>query len=207
MNKKFVAFLFLLISLNLSAQTFRFGAITGLNACKLSGNDNSAYNYVGFKFGGRIATDLHRQVRTSIDFLYSRKGNIVNQTPSNLITNKNIRLDYIEVPIMISLMDWMDDPDEEEYYRLHFTFGVSLSKLVNYRVTDNRDFDVTEQQSFYKNKISLLGGLVYYVNEHLGINVQYSNSFTNIQQRSIYPKMKSRTWSVNFIYMLDNKRR
>jgi len=191
----------------LSGQTFRFGAIGGLNICKLNGNENSEFNYAGYKIGGRIATDLHRQFRTSMDILYSRKGNIVNQFPDPSSNFDNIKLDYIEVPVMFTFMDWMDDPNEQEYWRLHFTAGVSFSKLVSYQVRNNLDIDVTDQQSFNKNKISFLAGLVYYINEHLGINVQYSGAFSNIQKRSSYPTMKSRVWSLNFIYMMDNKRR
>jgi len=200
-------FFIILSYLSLEGQTFRTGLITGAHISKLTGNANDSYNHLGYNVGARIATDIHRQVRISADFLYSRKGNVVSYLLSETTKYENIRLDYVEIPVMISAMDWMDDPDEEKYYRLHFTIGGSFGRLINYKAIDNFGEDVTLQQAFDKTAISVMGGLVYYTSEHFGINLQFHSSFSNIQTTSRTPSMKSRSWTLNIIYMFDNNRR
>ncbi len=194
----------LLFYTSLVGQTFRTGLITGAHICKLTGNANDSYNHLGYNVGARIATDIHRQVRISTDFLYSRKGNVVSNVLSETTKYENIRLDYIEIPVMISAMDWMDDPEEEKYYKLHFTIGGSFGRLINYKAIDNFGEDVTPQQAFDKTAISVMGGLVYYTSEHFGINLQFNSSFSNIQRTTRSPSMKSRSWTLNIIYMFDN---
>lgn len=203
-------FLFILIlvtfSLTTNAQSFRLGGITGLNICKLTDNPNKSFNHVAYKFGGRIATDLQRQFRVSLDLLYSKTGNTIGNKAA-FSNSVDINLDYIEIPLMFSFMDWMDDPDEELYYKLHFTAGISLGRLVNYNVKNNLEIDISDAHSFNKNKFSLLAGLVYYVNEHVGINIQHEYALSKIDKPISTFNMKSRIWSINIIYMVDNKRR
>ncbi len=206
--QKSITFLFIsLTTLTLNAQTFKSGLIAGMNLSKLNGSEKNAYNFISYKLGGRISVDVKRQLRTSIDILYSKKGNIVSHTPSPLDAYKNVSLDYMDIPLTITFMDWMDDPDEEEYYRLHFVAGVSYSRLVNFKARDNLDIDVTDSQNFNKYKLSALGGLVYYPREHLGINLEYAHSFSNLEKLDSLQAMKIRNWSLSLIYMFHNRRK
>lgn len=193
-NSLLIILIFLFTS-SLPSQTFRFGAVSGLKFS--TQNAAKSVEYSGFNLGGKVGFDVHKKFRTSMDLQFSRKTNSVNE---------DIQLDYIEVPIMISFMDWMDDPNEEEYYKLHFTAGLSYGHLFNYKVLNNMDEDVTQRYDFNKNTINAIGGLVYFFNEHFGLILQYHHSFSNIRKQN-EAVMKNRNWSFNLIYMVNNKRR
>jgi len=207
MQKTILILFFLVMSISLEGQLFKLGLISGVNISRLGSDEipKNSYNHFGPKFGGRVGVDLKRQVRTSIDILYSRKGNITDLGQLTL-AYKKLRLDYIDIPFMLTYMDWMDDPDEEDYYKLHFSVGANYGRLINYKAINNLDNDVTSQSNFNKSDCSLLTGLTYYPSEHFGINLQYSHSFLNIVAMSSAQKMKHRNWSVNFLYMFNNKR-
>lgn len=208
MQKTILILLLLAASINLKAQNFKLGLVSGVNISKFGSNEivKQPYNHFGHKLGGRVGIDIKRRVRTSIDILYSRKGN-VTELGGYTLPYKKLRLDYIDIPFMLTYLDWMEDPDEEDYYKLHFSIGAAYARLINHLAINNLDVDITNQSSFNKSDWSVLAGLTYYPSEHFGINLQYSYSLPNLVELEVLPKMKHRNWSVIFLYMFNNKRR
>ena len=195
-------FLFFIFSNNTSGQTFKAGIITGINFSKLTGDDLKGFNQFGLNIGGRVAVDFTKYIRVATDVLFTQKGSkrSVDQTSGNQF--ENIRLNYMQIPITLNIMDWMDDPDEEPYHRLHFTFGAAYSRLIHFKVIDKDGIDISDTQNFKKNTADLITGLTYFVNKNIGVSLQYSKSVNPIQKSDINPPMKSKNIMLRMFYML-----
>ena len=194
--------LLFVFSNNTSAQTFKAGIITGLNFSKLTGDDLKGFNQFGLNIGGRVAVDFTKYIRVATDVLFTQKGSKRSVDQTSAIQFENIRLNYMQIPITLNIMDWMEDPNEESYHRLHFTFGVGYSRLIHHKVIDKDGNDITDTQIFKKNSADLITGLTYFVNQHVGISLQYSKSINPIQKSDINPPMKSKNIMFRMFYML-----
>ena len=100
---------------------------------------------------------------------------------------------------MVSYLDWLDD--SAEFYKLHFTGGISLGRLVTFNVKDIDDIDITDQQDFTKNNMDLIVGATFYINKNIGINGQYSYTVFNVRKDKNAQSLAGRTLSFRCVYM------
>ena len=195
---KVISFTFclFLISKNTQAQTFEAGLIGGINLSQLHGDTYAGFNQIGLNAGGRVAITPSERWKWNIDILFSQKGS--NKSSKEFGGIDSYRLNYAEVPIMVSFLDWFD---EDEFYRLHFTAGISFCRLVDFKVIDIDGIDITDSQNFNKNAIDLIIGATYFLNEHVGINVQYAHALLDVEEEKQAQSLAGRTLTFRGIYM------
>ena len=204
MNKTAINLLLLFISINLSAQTFRVGAVTGLQVSNLTGYSNSEYNDIEFNAGAKLAVDFNPQFRLGLDLLYSK-------TIDDLLLSEfdrghySLELNYVQVPLTFTYMTWLNDTKPAKYNRLHFSGGLSVAKMISNNVRDKFGDSLIDDYQYEKNRLSLLTNLGFYFNNHFGISAQYVHSLTSIFLSSDPQVVKSRIISINLIYMMDNQ--
>ncbi len=194
----FCAFIF---SKNAHSQTFEAGLIGGVNLSQLHGDGLAGFNQIGLNVGGRVAVQTSDRWKWNIDILFSQKGSTKGKDDPLSIPFDKYRLNYAEVPIMVSFLDWLDETDENEYYKLHFTAGVSVGQLVNFKVIDALGQDVTELQNFNETAIDLILGATYFINQNIGINAQYSYALLDVRKEKEAQSLSGRTLTFRTIYM------
>lgn len=170
MNKYILLFLFACSFSNGQAQTFKAGAIIGLNASQIRGDASAGFNKLGIMGGLRVAVEAGDKIDVSLEMLYSQKGSyqrVTNNNPEEF----RIIADYIDIPVGINYRDWLV---EEGFYRLHFHGGISYGRLINAKTTDIQLEGTVEQ--FNENDISWFGGASYYFNENLALTGRYTRS-------------------------------
>lgn len=192
-----LTFFFFIFSKNTHAQTFEAGLIGGFNLSQLHGDGLAGFNQIGLNAGGRIAVQTSDRWKWNLDILFSQKGS--NTGKDDLIRPvDSYRLNYAEIPIMISFLDWADDT---EYYRLHFTAGISVGRLVTFKVIQSDGMDISDQQDFNKTSLDLIVGATYFINEHIGINAQYSFATLDVNKDKDAGSLAGRTLTFRAIYM------
>jgi len=196
-----LTFCVFIFSKNIHAQTFEAGLIGGVNLSQLNGDNLAGFNQIGLNVGGRVAVQTSDRWKWNIDILFSQKGSNKGKDDPRSAPIDKYRLNYAEVPIMISFLDWLDEVDGKEYYRLHFTAGLSIGRLVDFKVIDALGQDLTDSQNFNKTSLDLIVGATYFINEHIGINAQYSYAALDVRKDKQAQSLAGRTLTFRGIYM------
>lgn len=188
-----------IFSKNTKAQTFEAGLIAGVNLSQLHGDGLAGFNQIGLNVGGRVAITPSERWMWNLDLLFSQKGSNRGANDPRSIPFESFRLNYAEVPFMVSYLDWLDG--SEEFYKLHFTAGASFGRLVEFKVKDIDDIDISDSQDFRRNNVDLIIGATFYINEKIGINGQYSYAIFNVRKDKNAQSLAGRTLSFRGIYM------
>lgn len=171
---------FLLTNSDLLAQRFNAGVVVGVNASQIDGDRAAGYNKLGLSAGLRATAWLTDKSDLSIDILYSNRG---SQSEFNLGSTSvpfKIKLDYIEVPILITYKDWLVGEDDDEYYKVSVSGGLAYSRLFQTTIEDDDPSSplVQLQDSFRKNDIAIVLGANFNLNQHIGFGFRWTRSFT-----------------------------
>jgi hypothetical protein len=168
---------FLMNSIQLEAQnTFGAAIVAGLNASQIQGDASAGYNRLGVRAGLRGLVFLGDKSEASLDLLYSQRGSTSGLFQDNAAIRFVIALDYVEVPVTFTYKDWLH---EDGYYRVHFTGGLTYSRLFNTRVEEYPIFE-EEQENFNLNDFGVRLGASYFVSEKFGISIFYNRSINRL---------------------------
>jgi hypothetical protein len=185
----------LLISLlysatEVTAQRFQGGVAGGFNLSQLDGDELSGFNKIGVNAGGRVAAILSDRWQLSMEMLFSQQGSRRSNTDVGATLDK-IRLNLVEVPVMINFLEW----------KFHVSAGLSYSRLINYKVKDIFGDDVTELQDFNENLLAVILSATYYFNENIGLNIGWSKAITDLQAREGAGALIGRNLHFRTIYL------
>jgi len=167
--------LLLLFFFTAQAQTFKGGALLGINASQVDGDNLAGYDKVGLNGGFFADLPLPSKFSVSMELLYSQKGSsghfIAGSTNSYLL-----RLGYAEVPF---LLNYHDKP------KINFGTGVSISRLVSYKeYRDGIQINQSQPGTFRSNELAWVANGNYVISDHFIFNLRFSYSIFRVGQSS-----------------------
>ena len=182
----------LLLAGMLSAQTFTAALIGGFNLSQLHGDKLGGYNQIGFNTGARVDARLNDRWSLSIEMLYSQQGSsrVKSDDPASIY--RNIRLNFVEAPVMINFHDW----------KILASAGLSYARLIDYTAEDVLGTDITDLENFDPNVISMIFGATYLFSEKWGFNVRWSRHLTNLKADPDDGRFTGLNVAVRMYYML-----
>jgi len=157
--------------LQVKGQGFNAALLTGFNAAQIDGDDLAGYNKLGFHGGLKLSYFVKNKIDLSTELLVSQRGSSESFSIQTSDNQEFIQLNYIELPVMITVHDWLIN---ESYYKVRAEFGLSYANLFN-SSSQNSFFD-EDVSKFKTHDFSFLFGLAYRFTEKLGINVRYTRS-------------------------------
>jgi hypothetical protein len=171
----FILFALLFFTENTTAQQrFKAGLILGLNASQILGDDIGGYSKLGLHGGLRAIAVLEEKMDISFELLYAQRGSYSKyNSPRCPNGDVKIALQYIEVPVLFSYKDWLQE--EEGYYKVQASAGISYGRLLDATAEGSCHDDLTDQ--FNTNDIGFTGGVEYFANRHLGFGLRWTKSF------------------------------
>ncbi|MBL7775171.1 MAG: PorT family protein [Saprospiraceae bacterium] len=184
----FLFFLLLLFLLPATAdaqrrQRFKAGLIAGVTAAQIDGDASAGYNKVGLQGGLRGIVLLNQKQDASVEILFTQRGSRNEaKTPPFFKTTLN----YIEIPVQWHYHDWPanGDPDDPDFYRVHFNLGLSYGRLMGY--TDDSDGSVAgitpALDHLNKNSYCFLIGASFFATKHVGFNFRYHRAFNRLYE-------------------------
>ncbi|MBK9337609.1 MAG: hypothetical protein IPM98_14015 [Lewinellaceae bacterium] len=93
-------------------------------------------------------------------------------------------LNYIEVPVQWHYHDWAanGDPEDPDFYRVHFNVGLSYSRLLNYQDdSDDLGAGITAAlPDLNKNGFCFLIGASFYATQHVAFTVRYHRAINRL---------------------------
>lgn len=196
MNKLyFWIFLWVCAMVNVQAQEenipqrFKAGLIFGVNLSQIDGDKLAGYNQPGFNAGAEMTVVMNERWNASMEFLFSQKGSnrTINDDPSSAF--ENIRLNYVEVPVLINFYDW----------KFRASTGFSYANLFNYKVI-TIDGDDTEDFDFRSHLFSFMIGVTYLINDNWGVNARWSREL-DVQKDPGATDLRGKTLAIRMLYL------
>jgi outer membrane protein with beta-barrel domain len=168
------AFFFILFVGNTNAQRrFKAGFLLGLNASQILGDDVGGYNKLGIQGGLRGTAVLKDRMDVSMELLYSQRGSYQKQgLPGSSAGSLKINLQYVEVPVVFSYKDWLEE--EEGYYKVQASIGLAYSRLLKATANGSKHDDLAD--TFNTDDFGFTVGADYFTSENLSFGVRWSKS-------------------------------
>lgn len=178
----------LVMSISLSSvqsQTFSAMLVGGFNLSQVDGDKLGGFNKIGFNTGARVSAQLSERFHLSTEFLFSQQG--ASRVPTDDISSPydKIRLNFVEVPVMINYSDW----------KILASAGVSYNRLINYEVISDNGEDITELEIYREDIPALVLGATYKFSEKMALNIRWSRYLRSLLPSDDDPN----TEDVNFI--------
>lgn len=172
------------------AQTFKGGLIGGFNMAQIDGDKLGGYNQIGFAGGLRAAALFNDRWQLGIEMLFSQQGShrVRDDDPASLY--ENIRLNFVEAPVLIHFSDW----------KFRIGAGASYSRLMNYKIIDYSGADITDTETLNPGIFSLVLGITFNFNDHWGLDVRWSRYLNNLQSDKEEAPFFGRVIGIRTIY-------
>jgi hypothetical protein len=164
--KYFISFFLLLTFISLNAQNFFGSVVCGTNLSQIDGDNTAGFNKYSITGGLKLDYPISPALDLSTELLYSGRGS------KDVRRKVDIRLNYIEIPVLISIRDWYIEKDK--YDKVRADAGFSYGYLFN------ADTDLKFSQfitKFKKNDVSFIIGAAYMFNRNIGFSLRYTRSF------------------------------
>lgn len=162
----------LLLTFNLSSQTFRAAPIAGFNLAQIDGDNLAGYHKFGLHVGAKAYAKLNEQLSIGVELLYSQKGSRENRRIYFQGEDFIVNLEYAEIPVLLHYHD---------KHGMIFGLGLSYNNLLKQSgFTYGPNNPLTEPVEFETWDLNFLADLAYVINDHYAINIRYAYSILPI---------------------------
>lgn len=160
----------------LDGQRFGGGLTLAGTLSQIDGDDIYGFNKLGFQAGIYGKARFSKNIDLEIHFMYNQRGSrSTAEDPSQI----KFTLNYIDVPVLLVIKDWLNTEKSSEYYRMHFFGGISTGYLMSSDSYSHLDED------FRKNDFSWILGASYFYHPRWAITGRYTRSFTSLYTRNV----------------------
>jgi hypothetical protein len=167
MKKQALAVVLLfLITGSCLGQRFGGGAIAGLSATQVSGDNLGGFTKAGIGAGVFVYSKLSEKTSAQIELFYVQKG---SKSSSKDSVFYKMKLHYVEMPVLLRY----------HYKKFAIEAGPALSLLIS--ATEEDLFSTLDGKPFNPAELSVNIGIGYPLLERLYFNWRYSNSVLPIR--------------------------
>lgn len=151
---------------------FRGGAVLGLNACQVDGDDFAGYHKLGLNGGFLAEIPVSKRFFFSMEILYSQKG-AKSRTYPGIPTEYKVNLDYAEIPLLFNF---------QEKSAVNFGLGVSYGRLVRNKEYVDQLAQPTSDD-FDRDDICAIANGNYLISDHFRLNLRFAYSIVPMGHR------------------------
>jgi hypothetical protein len=191
--KVFLLFLTLLAGsvTSSSAQRFKASLLGGFNLAQLDGDDLSGFNKIGINGGAKVAAVLSERWQLSLEMLYSQQGSHRSRDDLFFGIYDDIRLNFVETPVMVSFKDW----------KFRVSTGFSYARLINFKATSVIGEDLTDTETYRDDLYFWIIGATYYFEERWGVNVRWQRALVDLEQQ-VGKTLLGRNLAIRLVFAL-----
>lgn len=169
----------------MAQQRFKAGVVGGFNASQIRRDDVGGYNRLGIQGGLRAVIVLDEKYDVNIEMLYSQRGSREKEGCwYNDQGTLNIGLQYIEIPVVFTYKDWLDE--EDNFYKLQGSVGFSYGRLFSTTVEASCAHDGFGEY-FNQDDVSFTVGVEYFTSPKFSLGVRWSHSLNLLYNREKAP--------------------
>ncbi len=159
----------LAITNTIDGQRFGGGLKLAGTLSQIDGDNAYGFHRAGFEAGVYGRARLSNNVDLEIDFSYNQRGSLSTADDRSQV---NFKLNYIDIPVLIVVKDWLNSESEKKYYHMHFFGGLSLGYLISSSSLFGED------EGFRKSDLSWILGASYFYTRNWGVTAKYTRSIT-----------------------------
>ena len=179
--------LVLFFCVNLSAQEFFGGLILGGTTSQVGGDNRGGYNKIGIVGGAFAGLNLTDDFDIQMELKYIQKGSLSNDVENRPLTDPFlIKLDYVDLPIVISYNLNKVNINDVNLGWLKVEFGLSLDVLVNAR-QEIQGVPVVASNPWRRFVLNTVVGVRVDVSKNIEIGLRTVDAMTSICKSSKYP--------------------
>lgn len=172
----FIILLLTITSLTGFAQRFEGGALIGLNASQVDGDNYSGYHKPGVALGGFVQTNLSRTIYAGMELKLMQKG---SRNIDSLATDGQIkyimRLNYVDLPVYLGI---------RTSERISLLVGVSSGYLISGReYNDYGKLTEQDQKAFGEFDLQGLLGFRFQFTKRLFVDLRGAYSVLPIRKQ------------------------
>jgi hypothetical protein len=173
-------------------QQFKGSIISGLTLAQIDGDLLSGFNQPGLRGGLHLDSRINDRWSLAMEMAFSQSGSRRQLTDSPGAILYKIRLNQVEVPLMVQFTEW----------KFKVGTGFIYQRLFNYALKDIAGSDVTKFYSFRNNHLSFLAACTVQFNERWGMVLSWSKSINALQTNNPAIKFRSRVIGIQTIIYL-----
>jgi len=165
-----------LLTCGLNAQTFTGGALLGMNASQVDGDNYAGYNKFGLMGGAFVYASLSKKFDVQLEIKYMGKG-ANKQTTETDLRKYTSSLNYIEIPVLVRL----------NTKKIGWEAGLGFGYLFAYSEKDEYGTLTASQgaTSFKPFELSSIFGISYRISQKFLVNLRYSYSILSIAKEIV----------------------
>jgi hypothetical protein len=183
---------FFLFCVKSEGQQFKGSIVSGLTLAQIDGDLLSGFNQPGLRGGLHLDSRINDRWSLAMEMAFSQSGSRRQLTDSPGAILYKIRLNQVEVPLMVQFTEW----------KFKVGSGLVYQRLFNYAIKDIAGSDVTKFYSFRNNHLSFLAACTVQFNERWGMVLSWSKSINALQTNNPAIKFRSRVISIQTIIYL-----
>lgn len=168
---------FVFFSVNISAQTFSGGVVSGIVASQISGDGLGGFNKFSGQLGGFVTKKISDTLQVEFQMYYLQKGSrkAANGITGSL-TSYKLQLNYIEMPLLFRFN-----------YKNKFNFEGGASAAVLFKSKVSNAFgelppNDPESRPFRPLELAFLIGASYPLTQNVLIYIRNSNSLIPVRK-------------------------
>lgn len=174
------------------AQQFKGSIVSGLTLAQIDGDLLSGFNQPGLRGGLHLDSRINDRWSIAMEMAFSQSGSRRQLTDSPGAVIHKIRLNQVEVPVLVQFTEW----------KFKVGSGLVYQRLFNYAIKDIAGSDVTKFYSFGNNHLSFLAACTVQFNERWGMMLSWSKSINALQTDNPTLKFRSRVIGIQTIIYL-----
>jgi hypothetical protein len=183
---------FFLFCVKSEGQQFKGSIVSGLTLAQIDGDLLSGFNQPGLRGGLHLESRINDRWSIAMEMAFSQSGSRRQLTDSPGAILYKIRLNQVEVPLMVQFTEW----------KFKVGSGLVYQRLFNYAIKDIAGSDVTKFYSFRNNHLSFLAACTVQFNERWGMVLSWSKSINALQTNNPAIKFRSRGIGIQTIIYL-----
>jgi hypothetical protein len=183
---------FFLFCVKSEGQQFKGSIVSGLTLAQIDGDLLSGFNQPGIRGGLHLESRINDRWSLAMEMAFSQSGSRRQLTDSPGAILYKIRLNQVEVPLMVQFTEW----------KFKVGSGLVYQRLFNYAIKDIAGSDVTKFYSFRNNHLSFLAACTVQFNERWGMVLSWSKSINALQTNNPAIKFRSRVIGIQTIIYL-----
>ena len=174
-RKVLLSTMLVILTISLSAQRFKGGLFAGVNASQVAGDISSGYKKLGITFGATVETQLNDSWGLKMELGFSQKGSRENPTDENGNTQMLMRLNYIDLPILVRYK--INRP-------LTAQFGLGYGYLLYHYVENDYSTTAVAGTPFNTHALNILAGITYAISSRFQVDFRANTSLIPVRPHS-----------------------
>jgi hypothetical protein len=167
--------LFLFAKQGDAQRRFEGAAIAGFNLSQVDGDLLDGYNKPGVNVGARVDAILTDRWQVGLEFLFVQQGASRNNNDNLASRFDKIRLNMVEVPVLVHFRDW----------KMEVSAGGSYGRIINYEIIDVLGEDISEQVPLSADVFSVVLDGSFHFTDNWALNIRWSRWLNNIREDEI----------------------